>query len=184
MISRALTAWLLLGLLSPGFSIAALPAPSNVRVFDAPNDAGGALTLVWEPSPADSTEGRYQVLIRPAESTDTPKVIAEFPANTHYVRDAKMAWWSRPAASGHHLLEIKSGKGIELKDGTSYAVSLVAVRGEERTVAGPFVAVPSPAWVNWNQLNNLLLVVLFAAVVFWSITVARRRDIFLRRIPG
>jgi hypothetical protein len=95
-----------------------------------------------------------------------------------------MAWWARPAPPTYHLFEIKSGKGLELKDGTSYAVSLVAVRGEERAVAGPFQTTPSPNWMNWNQFNNLLLVLLFAAVVFGSINVARRREIFLRRIPG
>jgi hypothetical protein len=95
-----------------------------------------------------------------------------------------MAWWSRPAPPDYHLFEIKSAKELDITDGTPYAVSIVAVRGEERAVAGPFQAIPSPNWVNWNQLNNLLLVLLFAAVVFGSISVARRREIFLRRIPG
>ena len=45
-------------------------------------------------------------------------------------------------------------------------------------------AVPKPNWFNWNELNNLAIVVLFGLVVFGSIQVARRREIFLRRIAG
>ena len=38
--------------------------------------------------------------------------------------------------------------------------------------------------MNWNQLNNLMLALLFGGVVFYAINLAKRKDIFLRRIPG
>jgi len=38
--------------------------------------------------------------------------------------------------------------------------------------------------MNWNQVNNLLLALLFGGIVFYAISTAKKREIFLRRIPG
>ncbi|HTL63184.1 MAG TPA: DUF6754 domain-containing protein, partial [Nitrospira sp.] len=79
---------------------------------------------------------------------------------------------------------IKGGKGVEVKEGSSYSVSVAMRRGEERAV-GPVLQATSRAdWFNWNQLNNLLLALGFGALVFYTISHAKRNDIFLRRIPG
>jgi hypothetical protein len=167
-------------------------SPSDLRVFDTPNDAGGTLTAVWGPDPTDQSGARYQILLgQPGAASrsvgdEQPnhKLIGEFPANTHYVRDTKAPWWSRPAPRDYHQFDIKGGKGIELKDGVPYTVTVVRVLGDARAAAPPQQAVPGPDWVNWNLLNNLVLVLVFGTVVFASINAARRQEIFLRRIPG
>jgi hypothetical protein len=79
---------------------------------------------------------------------------------------------------------LRSGKGIDLKNGTTYFFTVSAVKGEQRADAPTVQAIPEPNWVNWNSMNNLLVVLLFGAVVAGSIYAARRREIFLRRIPG
>ena len=112
------------------------------------------------------------------------KVIAEFPANSRYVRETKSPWWTRPANPNDHQYDVKSGKGVELKTGTPYSFVVAAVKGTDRAEAPSVQGIPGPNWINWNQMNNLLLVLLFGGVVFWSIKTARRREIFLRRIPG
>jgi len=160
---------------------AELSAPHDVRVIDTPSDSGGGLTILWSKADYDGPDVRYQILM--GEGAEK-KMVAEFPANSHYVRDAKFPWWTRPAPRGFHQYDIKTGKGIELKDGTAYAVSVAVRRGDERAEAPAVQVVPEPNWVNWNQMNNLLLVLLFGAVVFGSIRAAKRREIFLRRIPG
>lgn len=164
-----------------------LTAPQQFEAFDTPNDAGGRITLLWAPADYDGPGVRYQVLLIPAaaaESVEAARVVEEFPANTHYVREVKWPWWTRPAKSGFHYYELKSGKGIELKNGTPYVAKVAVVREAER-VEGPEVhVVPAPNWVNLNQMNNLLLVLLFGAAIFASINTAKRREIFLRRIPG
>jgi hypothetical protein len=129
---------------------------------------------------------RYQVLLGEPGVTDPAamKVVAEFPANTRYVKDAKTAWWTRLAAKDEHQFVIRNGKGVGLKDGFAYAVTVATVQGEQR-VFGPIMqGTPAPDWVNWNELNNLVLALLFGGVVFYSIGTAKKRDIFLRRIPG
>ncbi len=130
----------------------AIAPPQNLRVLDTPSDAGGGLTVLWSEADYDAPDARYQILI--GEGAEK-RMVAEFPANSHYVRDVKWPWWAR-----------------------------VDRQGTERVEAPPLRAIPEPNWVNWNQMNNLLLVLLFGAVVLGSIRRAKQRDIFLRRIPG
>ena len=173
--------------------------PGNVRAFDTPNDAGGSVTLTWTRADYDTSEVRYQILLVDVDSSAAArtltasqadkKTVAEFPANSHYVRESKLPWWTRPGKPDDHYFELKSGKGLELKNATPYMLTVAAVRGQERAEALAVQAVPGPNWVNWNQMNNLVLVLLFSGVVYWSIRTARIRtaneqDIFLRRIPG
>jgi len=157
--------------------------PQQLRVFDTPNDSGGSLTVTWAQTDQESKNLRYQILLKDPAATE-PKVIAEFASDTYYVRDAKAPWWTRPAPKNMHQFTIKSGKGIDLKDGTSYAVTVASVAGEQRTSAAPVQAKPEPNWFNWNQINNLAIVMIFGFVVLGSIQAAKRREIFLRRIPG
>jgi len=166
-----------------------LPPPQFVRAADTPSDAGGAIMLVWSASSYDGPGVRYEIRMANGESSGTAgsnggKVIADFPSDTHYMRDAKLPWWTRPTGQHDHYYALRSGKGIELKNGTTYLVTVSAVRGEQRAEAPTVQAVPQPNWVNWNSMNNLLVVLLFGAVVVGSIYAARRREIFLRRIPG
>jgi uncharacterized protein DUF6754 len=166
-----------------------LALPEEIRVFDTPNDAGGSLTVTWAPSSIDGPGVRYQILLSEAsaggnQTVASPKVIAEFPSNSHYIRDSKSPWWARPAPAHYHRFDIKSGKGVEIKDHTVYAVILAVLRGAERIQTASMRGEPAPNWMNWNQMNNLLLVLLFSAAVFGSIRLARRRTLALRRIPG
>ena len=157
--------------------------PQHVQVFDTPNDSGGSLTITWAKTDGESKDHRYQVLLQDPIA-GVPKVIAEFASDSHYVQDVKTPWWTRPASQGTHQFTLKPGKGIDLKDGTSYAVTVAAVAGEQRAPAEPVQATPAPNWFNWNQINNLAIVMIFGLIVLGSIQTAKRREIFLRRIPG
>lgn len=170
-----------------------LSPPREVRVIDTPSDGGNSLTVTWAPAPYDGPGTRYLVMVGEAgpESRTPPSlagmtVIADVPSDSHYVRDARTPWWSRSVPKTYHQYEIKRGRGNGngVKDGTSYAVVVSAVRGQESMMAPSLQADPQPNWFNWNELNNLAIVALFGLVVFGSIQVARRREIFLRRIPG
>jgi hypothetical protein len=160
-----------------------LAPPQDVRAFDTPNDGGGSLTVTWARSDGDGKALRYQVLLQEAGAGE-PKAVAEFASNSHYVRDARTAWWTGSAPKDAHQFTIKNGRGIGLKDGTAYAVTVVALSGEQRSAAATVQATPGPDWFNWNQINNLAIVLLFGLIVLGSIQVARQKDIFLRRIAG
>ncbi|HET7909087.1 MAG TPA: DUF6754 domain-containing protein [Nitrospira sp.] len=161
-------------------------APAGLQVIDTPNDGGESLTLVWAPTPADNPDAHYQILIGEPGAVDSAslKVVAEFPADSRYVKQVKGAWWTRAADPTWHQYVIKNGKGIELKDGTSYPVTVAMRKDEERAVGPLLQATPHANWFNWNQINNLILALGFGALVFYTISHAKRNEIFLRRIPG
>ena len=55
-----------------------------------------------------------------------------------------MAWWTRTAEK--HLASIsliRSGKGVELKDGTAYTVTVAMREGEERALVHLRQATPA-----------------------------------------
>lgn len=161
--------------------------PQQLRVIDTPSDGGGSLTVLWASSPSDSATTKYQVLLHeagPPQDSSAWKVVAEFPANTRYVRESKSAWWTRSGDPNDHQFVIKNGKGVELNSDQHYAVSVASVNGQERLIAPPVVASPEPNWMNWNQINNLVLALMFGAIVFYAINLAKRKEMFLRRIPG
>ena len=179
--------WLLLGSSSLSLAQDRLSPPDDVHVFDTPSDGGGSLTIVWLSAPYDSKEVRYQVLLSDGTNISDPstfKVVAEFPGNTNYIRESKWPWWTRPAALDQHQFMLKHGKGVELKNGITYHVALAVVSGEQRPFTSAVPATPEPNWINWNQINNLFLALLFGGIVFYAIGVAKKREIFLRRIPG
>ncbi len=186
-VSRVCWILMLLGCLSSSVSAQpSLRAPQNVRVFDTSNDGGESLTVQWAPVPWDGPDIRYQVLIGEASAIDpaTFTIIAEFPANTHYVKDTKTAWWTRRSDKTWHQAIIKSAKGVEVKDDTPYAVAVATVQEDRREFSPIQIATPAADWFNWNQLNNLIIAVSFGGLVFYTISHAKRNNIFLRRIPG
>lgn len=163
-----------------------ISAPQEVRVFDTPNDGGGSLTVEWAPASWDRPEVRYQILIGDAGATDpsTLTVMTEFPAHTKYVKDTETAWWTREVGKTWHHAVLRPAKDIEITDGTPYAVAVATVYDEQRIFSSVFVATSSPNWFNWNQLNNLIIAVSFGGLIFYTISHAKRNEIFLRRIPG
>jgi hypothetical protein len=154
-------------LIVPALAFAQQPLqpPQRVKAADTPSDAGGAITLVWSASSYDGPGVRYQIRMANGENTPTigaaGKVIAEFPSDTHYVRDAKLPWWTRPADPHDHYYALRSGKGVELTNGATYVFTVSTVKGEQRVDAPTVQAVPEPNWVNWNSMNNFLVVLLF-----------------------
>ena len=122
-----------------------ISAPQDVQVFDTPNDGGGSLTVQWAPAPGDRPDTRYQVLVGEATATDpaTFTIIAEFPADTKYVKDVKTAWWTRGSDKTWHQAIIKSAKGIELEDNTPYAVAVATVREDRREFSPLHVTTPA-----------------------------------------
>jgi hypothetical protein len=168
------------------FAQSSVTAPQDVRFFDTPSDGGGSVTVQWAPASWDGPDVRYQVLVGDASATDpaTLTIAVEFPSNTHYVKDTKTAWWTRKVDKAWHHVVVRSGKGVEITDGTSYAVAVAAVQDDLRMFSPVMVATPSPNWFNWNQLNNLIIALSFGGLVFYAISRAKRNEIFLRRIPG
>ena len=163
-----------------------LAPPDGVRVIDTPNDGGASLTVIWAPSHVDARSARYQILLGEGGVVDPAllKVVAEFPADTRFVKDVKSTWWTKEAEKTWHHYVIRNGKDVQIKDGTTYTVAVVLIKEGGRAMSSLVQAIPAPNWFNWNQLNNLILALSFGGIVFYAISHAKRKEIFLRRIPG
>ncbi|MGH7255895.1 MAG: DUF6754 domain-containing protein, partial [Nitrospirales bacterium] len=126
------------GCFLPGQAESSLNPPDDVRVVDTPSDSGGALTVIWPPAAYDGPDVRYQILI--AETSEITElgqmtVVAEFPSQSHYVRETRWPWWTRPADPTFHAFTIRSGETSELKPGVSYRVAVAAVKAGERALS-------------------------------------------------
>lgn len=182
LLSALMSVWLCV----PVSAQSTLSAPAGVRVIDTPNDGGASLTILWAPSDEDSSIARYQILFGEGGVIDPGllKVIAEFPADTRFVKDVKTTWWTREAEKTWHQYVIRNGKDAEIKDGAAYTVAVALLKGEDRAISSFVQATSAPNWFNWNQINNLILALSFGGIVFYAISHAKKNEIFLRRIPG
>lgn len=187
--------WLVLFLLllAPGAALPAraaegppppLSAPRDLRAFDMPDDAGGAVGLTWPASPADSAGLRYQVFA--AHQAGGPFLkVAEFPANTRYMKDRVAPWWSWRPAADRHFVAVRSSQAFPLENGRP-AYFKVALTDGTRTAESPAErAVPRGNLFHWGKLNNFLIMIGLGAIILVAIQRARRGcDFFVRRIPG
>lgn len=161
-----------------------LSSPDQFEAFDMPGDGGGSVGLSWRATPFDGPALRYQVFVAEQEGGPFTR-LAEFAANTHYKSDVDRPWWSWDRTKGLHFYQVKSTRDLRLVNGRPYFFK-VAVTDGTQTLEGPIrSAVPEANLFNWAKANNLLLMVLFSALVLIAIAHAKRRPtIFLRRIPG
>jgi len=181
----ALLALLLFTLYPTPYTLASsLPPPEQFDAFDMPGDGGGSVGLSWRAAPFDGPTLRYQVYV--ADQAQGPFArLVEFAANTHYKSDVDRPWWSWDRSKAYHFYQVKSTQDLRLESGRPYFFK-VAVTDGMQTIEGPVrSAVAAPNFFNPAKANNLLLMLLFSALVLIAIAQAKRRPtIFLRRIPG
>ena len=179
-------------LLAGTFEITAqqLPPPAEVTAFDTPNDAGKSITLTWRR--ADLPPGTfYRVWI--AESFDGPFYpVAEVDAAGNLMSDEPATFGHRAENSDYHFVHIRrytvpggEAKRATLEDGKPY-YARVDVRASGETVQGTKV-VTAEAYgnlFNWSKLNNFVLGTIFSIIILSYIALARRRNLYIRRIAG
>lgn len=164
--SVPLGAFIIIGMAAAAFG-QTLQAAEDVTAQDTPLDAGGSITVTWQPSP-DEAGGKVQV-------------------------HAYEVWRAtRPAGEYKRLGEVESGKenyeftDEEAENGVEYSYK-VRARGErmstDATPAGPVKA--TAEWFHPDRLNMLVASVLLAALVLYYISQARAgKEFFIRRIAG
>ena len=156
----------------------------DFRAFDWPNDSGGEIGLSWKPTLYDREGVSYAIYL--AEDEAGPyRLLARIPANTHYQKGVAGPWWYWKAAKDYYIYTVKSAKDITLIDGKPYHFKLVAILGNQTLESPVRMAIAKGNFFNWNKLNNLILALLFTALITISINKAKKNPhIFLRRIAG
>jgi hypothetical protein len=137
--------------------------PANVTAHDAPNDAGGALDVQWDPSPDDGHAERFSgYRILRAESGGPFAEVATHPAGTSTHRD------------------------VELRDDRSYAYQVIALGpgGEGESMVSS-AASPSAQWFNRERVNVLVLMLLVGGAILYYIQRATAgQKLYIRKIAG
>jgi hypothetical protein len=187
------------------------PFGLRLEAFDIPGDGGSSVGLRWHLSGTivsvtvnarDSSAKLIEDRLWARDFPEAPgavyrifaneqlrgefKQVAELPVKKHYETDIPGPWWLwGKKRKDIHFFQVKSSTDLQLTNGAPYFFYVVLTDGQH-TVVSPIVsATPQANLFNWAKLNNLLLMLMFGAVVLFSIRRARSNpNIFLRRIPG
>jgi len=164
--------------------------PSQIEVFDTPNDAGGSITLTW-PRVENAASGTAY-LIWVAESPEGPFYLAaEVDAAGSLMSDEPAIFGHGDENSNYHFVHAKEYKRAEdaeavpFEDSKPYYFRL-GVRTAGQTVDGSTV-VQGEAYgnlFNKAKLNNFVLGIVLSIAIMVSIVMARRRELYIRRIAG
>ncbi len=162
----------------------------EVEAFDTPDDAGGSVTVIWPPADQAPTGTVYRVYI--AESAKGPFHLAtEVQAGTSFKTDDPAVFGYAQDNSNYHYAHVDSYAGVDEESSTKivtgrpYFVRLV-VRSPSGELRGPVsrAVEASENFFKWSKLNNFILGSLFSIIILASIGMARRRELYIRRIAG
>ncbi len=150
--------------------------PTNIRVADRLNDAGGSIVITWDMSPDDRVEGKVQeYMVMRAE------IVGGQPGEFVEVGDAT------PGAT-----EYSDGN---TKDGIEYLYKVVAVNNylENNTVIWKELAESglsdpiksSAQWFNSSRLSPFIGILLLGFFIIYFINQAKSgKKLFIRKIAG
>ncbi len=164
-------------------SSAPKPDFAGFQVKDMPFDKGETVLLTWPAGPADVPGAVYQVLAAGADGAWA--VAQEFPANSRYASDVDLPFWAWKHDAALHAVQLELPSVFrDFKYGEEYSFKLKYVNGK---AAAETLAVKASARANlFNlaRLNNLVLLIVITVVFFWTVSHAKRKGLFIRRIAG
>ncbi len=165
----------------------ALPLIADVAAFDTPNDAGGSITLTWARSRSIPESAIYKAYI--AEANEGPYYLAsEIAGGANLQSEEPETFGYGDEAQDAHFLHIAEYAGregvISLQNDKTYYVRLELHSGNISTRNPVLTASAEGNYFNWTKLNNIVLGALLSFLILGFISLARRRDLYIRRIGG
>lgn len=168
-----------------------LSPPDHLEARDLPNDDGKGVFLGWDRMPYDGPDVEYVVFV--SEHAEGPfDEVERLRSDTSYMADQRWPFWGWTKTKERHFVQISSyvrpeggeEKRLPLETEHAYYFKVQATDGMQTAVSGVAWVVPRNNFFNWPKLNNFILMILFSGVVLGFIAHARRKELFLRRIPG
>lgn len=161
-----------------------LTPPAGFTAADMPGDAGGAALLRWD-SPGDAAEGAL-IEVHASSSAGAGWVkLAEFPAGAKPEKDMDLPFWVWSPASGRNAVRLDtSGVFGRMDRPQELDFKLRMVRGSAAAETESVRTVIKGNWFNAARLNNFLLMLAITIGFFWTVSHAKRKGLFIRRIAG
>jgi hypothetical protein len=159
----------------------------GLEAKDMPNDAGGVILLTWEKMEYDSKDVEYVVFLK-AEGDREFVEFQRFRSDRQYMDDGlqRLPFWTWEKSANHHYSIINKDPrtGEPLQNGKKYYFKVVS-RGRNQEVHSKIVhAIPKGNLFNWAHFNKFIFMLLFAATIIIFIKLAKKKELFLRKIPG
>ncbi len=163
--------------------------PAPIQAFDTPGDAGGSITLTWPRSASVPADAVYLISI--ATAPDGPfYAAAEVSAAANLMSDEPGTFGRVAENENHHFTHIAeyadaAGEPVKVEDGKTYFFRL-GVRAAGQTIEGTTVVQAEAGGNLFDRklLNNFIMGTVFSLIVLVSISLARRREFYIRRIAG
>lgn len=174
-----------------------LEAPHEFKIEDFPNDNGSAVMATWKRMPYDD-KATYKLMV--ALKPEGPWYVgAECAGGEAFKADQPWPWWTWSKTKKVHMLRCeryeteKGGKPLLPEEDTATKVReampdywfKVVAEAEGKTWESEVVKLkPSANWFDRSKLNTFFYMIGFGLIVVAFIQVARRRTLWIRRIPG
>ncbi|MFQ5956756.1 MAG: DUF6754 domain-containing protein [Candidatus Brocadiales bacterium] len=176
--------------LSAETELTELALPEDLKAFDIPNDAGGSLGLSWSVSPSDSPDVDYVIYISMSEDGPWHEAIRVM-STTSYKSDAPGIFGFRKKQRNFHFVMVEPRRILpEARDKENkkapYYFKLAMAKGEYVVELDEVVSARAKGnWFDLSKLNNLIIMLVFSALVLAFIARARMHPgMFLRKISG
>ena len=164
--------------------------PTNVQAMDTPNDAGKSITVTWKRSDLPSS-AIYKVAISESQSGPFLPIADIKPTENLMSKDAA-TFGHGAETSQTHFLKVSeytdpndAEKKIAIETDKTYYVQVTTQLPSGQTF--PSDILPIQAFENLfnnTKTNNFILGTVFSIIILIAIYMARRREMYIRRIAG
>lgn len=156
----------------------------DLQAIDYPGDDGTSILLSWKKMPYDGQEGIFYS-VEGAEAGKELAPIIQLDSGNAWSEDIKLPFWLWEKGRERHAFEVKSVGGASVDKGKTYRFRVTTLFPGGQSVSQVVSATAEENLFDTKQLNNLVLLVVFSAVVLFFINLARTNpNMFLRRIAG
>ena len=164
--------------------------PVSVQTMDTPNDAGGSITVTWKRADLPPN-ARYKIAI--GESPNGPFYpVTELPTTTNLMSDDPATFGHGNETAQTHFFNLSdypdpnnAEASIKIENDKTYYIQVSTQLPNGQTF--PSNISPAKALQNlFNQtkVNNFILGTVFSLIILLAIYMARRREMYIRRIAG
>ncbi|MFA6317313.1 MAG: DUF6754 domain-containing protein [Elusimicrobiota bacterium] len=165
---------------------------TGLQALDMPYDAGETLLVRWDVMPHDAFAAVYVVELSSVSAAGPWVKAKELRSDQGALSELGLPFWALrkdPAARAvevqpQEVFQSETAAGKKAILGAEYFIRVRATNGRQVADSAVVTGRAESDWFSLPRLNNLVFTLVFCGIVLWFISHARKKDLFLRRIPG